>query len=86
MPAAGHHVTFHPVPTVLGDDNSSTIYPQQGHQLDSDDPFVTSNNPDAVAGRSGPSLPITQVCDFITFKFILNSYLFRALLLANILL
>jgi hypothetical protein len=47
---------------------------------------VTSNNPDAVAGRSGPSLPITQVCDFITFKFILNSYLFRALLLANILL
>jgi len=79
-------VTFNPVPTVLGDNNSSTIHPQQGHQLDSNDPFVTSSNPDAVAGRSKPSSPITQVWDFITLKFILNSYLFRALLLVNILL
>jgi hypothetical protein len=84
--AASCYVTFHLVSTVLGNDNSSIIHSQQSHQLDSDDPFVTSNNSDAVASRSRPSLPITQVSDFITFKFILNSYLFRALLLVNILL
>jgi hypothetical protein len=71
-PAAPHHVTFGPATTV---NNSNITIPQQGHQLDSDDPFVTSNNSDAVAGIFRPSLPITQVWDFITLNLILN-YLF----------
>jgi hypothetical protein len=65
-------VTFHLVPTILGDDTSDATHPQQGHQLDFDDPFVTSNNPNAMAGRSRPSSPITQVWAFITLKFIIK--------------
>jgi hypothetical protein len=53
-------------------DNSNITIPQQGHQPDSDDPFVTSNNSNAVAGTFSPSLPITQVWDFITLNLILN--------------
>ena len=61
-------MTFHLVPTILGDDTSDATHPQQGHQLDFDDPFVTSNNPNAMAGRSRPSSPITQVWAFITLN------------------
>ena len=75
-------MTFGPATTVL-DDNSNITIPQQGHQSDSNNPFVTSNNPDAVASTFRPSLPITQVWDFITLNLILNLYLFRALLLTN---
>ena len=58
-PAAPRHVTFAPAATVI--DNSNITIPQQSHQLDSDDPFVASNNSDAMTGTYRLSLPNTQV-------------------------
>jgi len=64
-PATPHHVTFGLATTI---NNSNITISQQGHQSDSDDPFVTANNSDAMAGTFRPSLPITQVWGFYYFK------------------
>lgn len=63
---ASRHVTFNSVIATMGvDGTSNTIRLRQGHQSDSDDPFLSSGDSHAQTSEFAPNIP--QVCAILFY-------------------